>query len=173
LQSHHNCLSAIVHIGEMSIEILPESERFYPVASEIVKSTYYALTVVESVEELFSHILPISGVSPYLGSLPRHHDKRLICPLRFSDVIENATAIYNNIPNITPKNGQCSCRDHLLQTSDIVLRGRPPSACHKIVKALFVRDLVDVRQARLGYADFLLWCRYEISLEDSLLYRYV
>lgn len=171
LRSYMNCLRLLIHIGEITVQLLPENERFYPIASEIVKSLYYAVTVVEQVDEIFSDDLPSSESFPYLGSSSRHFHQRLCSSQRFSDQIENATEYNTKLLKKPKLPSNSSIQQKLTAEIDFLRLGRPPCNVQRVVKALFARDLVNVRLSRMGYGDFLLWCRFEVTLEDPLMYR--
>jgi hypothetical protein len=166
LDSYLNCLRGLVDIGEAYMLYLPNSERFYTLASGVVRNIASLLADTEN-----PIVQPVDQDSDsdndseeescnYVGfNDPKLHDKRLICYNRFADCITDATRrekAYRALTNNT-QNDLCT-----LVTA--ACAGRPHPDIRDVVRGLFVRDSVDVREAGFGYSDFLLWCRFEYDI---------
>jgi hypothetical protein len=47
---------------------------------------------------------------------------------------------------------------------------RPHNDIRDAVRGLFVRNMVDVRFSGVGYGDFMLWCRFELTPLDPVVF---
>jgi hypothetical protein len=150
LDTYWNCMRTLVEIGENTILVLPDAERFYDIANKIVRALAYG--VVDG----------IRGDYPsYLGSETL---LSLIDPRRYCDSIVNATVNAHakrlQMANISSKYGAnvCSLKQDVVE--DV----------RDVVRALFISDMVDIRESGLGYGDFLVWTGFEINPLDPALF---
>jgi hypothetical protein len=108
----------------------------------------------------------------YFGSRdPTLAGTRMCMPTRLADCITHATDILHRLDKVSDA---ANFQDKLYCKIQQVYCGRPPSDVRDAVRALFVREIVDVREAFLGFADFLLWCRfpYDITPLDPVVCAY-
>lgn len=152
VSSYSNCVLALVEIGRLVLLLLPGSERFYPIASAVVKA--FAMAYMDETP----------AIPGYMG---RYRDDRLILPMRYSASLTQRHA------RKAQANGEALQQNSDVGLVHVVLSERPPSAVVQVVKYLFLRDLVDHRVSGMGYGDFLLWCGLEITALDPLLFWYV
>jgi hypothetical protein len=172
LDSYSNCLAALVDIGEASVQILPCNARFFRLAGCLVKSLCRAL-VDTGGDFLNDQLVETGEFSEHTtGYLAHAHkdlfDLRLSAPLRFTEGITKATAKFQSLPNATFTHE--STRNQLLHAVKIAVEGRPDNDIRDVVRGLFIRNLVDVRTSGVGYGDFMLWCRFEVTPLDPILY---
>lgn len=94
---------------------------------------------------------------PNLGKL------RLCTESRFADCIAKASQLdlLRRDPSLSDNAGAIISLSPLATRIIKSLLGRPPSEIHQVVRGLFVRDMVNVRDAGCGYGDFCLWCRFD------------
>lgn len=172
LDSYNNCLAALVDIGEASVQILPCNARFFRLAGCLVKSLCRAL--VDTGGDFLNDQLVETGefsehTTGYLAHVHKDlFDLRLSAPLRFTEGITKATAKFQSLPNATFTHE--STRNQLLHAVKIAVEGRPDNDIRDVVRGLFIRNLVDVRTSGVGYGDFMLWCRFEVTPLDPILY---
>lgn len=162
LDSYWNCIRSLVAMGEATVELLPsEADCFEAIASEIVKNLAYAFLPEANVpdyrvqEESIEYLKPDAHPS-------------LITPGRYSDCVANATDRWKRIAQLR-RRVQVGGRDALACALDVVR----PDDVREVIRSLFIRDMVNIRQAGLGYGDFLLWCGYEVHPLDPVLFWYV
>ena len=98
---------------------------------------------------------------------------RLIHPFRYSASITDATQCFlrrqklqQEVQAIDKTSHYC----HLQKIATKVTKEVPIQDVVDLVRSLFVRDLVDVRQCGCGYGDFLVWCGLETLPLDPLLF---
>jgi hypothetical protein len=175
LDSYQNGIRALVGIGELSVQILPDNERFYGIACSLVQSL--CLSTAGSLGPYWQ-TPHLDGSDPgiiedgYQGKLlPHAAETRLASPLRYFNCITKATEIARS----RAKRPSPESRDCLEQAVEVACNGRPPEDIRRVVRTLFLRELVDVREAGLGYGDFLVWCRFEseVTPYEPLLFWYV
>ena len=100
--------------------------------------------------------------------------QRITCLARLSDVITQATQRelalrqFNEIskPTAETDTAPSNARQLKWNTVQQICGGRPPDEVRQVVRALFVRDLVDMRQSGCGYTDFLIWTRFDVTPLD-------
>jgi hypothetical protein len=163
LTTFKNCLRALVDIGEACILFLPASDRFYTLASVVVRNMCSILA--DSVEPLVQPTDEgIIEPDEYFGIKDSALNSRRMCvSSRLADCITDATELLRNLEPTKPPDSR-NPRDILLHEIRQVCCARPPSDVRDAVRGLFVREMVDVREAGLGYSDFLVWCRYQYDV---------
>jgi hypothetical protein len=173
LDSYYNCLSALVDIGEASVLILPCNARFFRQASCLVRSLCRAL--VETGANFLEDELMETGVYSeqhntfYLGHAQMElFESRLSAPLRFTAGISEATDKFQRFPKATATH--TNDRDQLMHAAEIAVNSRPHNDIRDAVRGLFIRNMVDVRFSGVGYGDFMLWCRFEVTPLDPVLF---
>jgi hypothetical protein len=173
LDSYYNCLSALVDIGEASVLILPCNARFFRQASCLVRSLCRAL--VETGANFLEDDLVETGVYSeqhntfYLAHAQMElFESRLSSPLRFTAGISEATSKFQSFPKATISH--TNEFDQFMNTVAIAVNARPHNDIRDAVRGLFVRNMVDVRFSGLGYGDFMLWCRFEVTPLDPVLF---
>jgi hypothetical protein len=158
LDNYWNCIRALVEIGELTLEILPvNSENFDEIGSEIVKNLACAFIPQATLPDRRS-----LATNDYLkpSSLPS-----LISPGRYLNCVADATERW--------KRREESRRVMELGGKDAiacVLDVSRPDDVREVVRALFVRNMVDTRQSGLGYGDFLIWCGYDVNPLDPVIF---
>lgn len=172
LDSYNNCLAALVDIGEASVLILPCNTRFFRQASCVVRSLCRAL--VETGANFLNDELTETGeYSEHGTGYVAHGQKelfeaRLSVPLRFTTGISEATEKFRSLPKATFIH--TNSHDQLMIAVEIALEARPHNDIRDAVRGLFVRNMVDVRFSGIGYGDFMLWCRFEVTPLDPVMF---
>jgi hypothetical protein len=168
LDTYFQCIRGLVAIAESSIQILPgDTSRFYDLASAIVSQFVYCL----------HPLTPDSDA--YLGlemQGEEGNEMRLANPLRYASCILKATALAKKQasfkqPTCKLQLDRVQCRALAAAMHQTLENHHLPDDVREAVRALFIRNLVDLRITGFGYGDFLLWCgyTYEISpLEPAL-----
>ena len=178
LESYENFVRSLVNIANSVIQILPEGERYYGIASELV----LALCRCMRKEEYFVSF--IGGIDEYqhyttYGYISTDRDgdggAERLDPLRYVEGITNSTATlmekrkHRRQHNIKPKESMGFMRDEFVE----VFNHRPKQDVLDAVRGLFLRNLVDIRVSAVGYGDFLVLCDYEVTPLDTMLDWYV
>jgi len=175
LQTYHNCVRALVSMAESSIYILPENERFYAIASCLVRALFQSVGNFDipdlnygfgEIEYSELDYLAHRSESPLKNS-------RLSVPFRYAACISNSTKLKRDFiveHQSLIDTSDMDPVDRLLHEFRLSFRKEPPADVRNVVRGLFLRNLVDVRSLGFGYGDFLLWCRFDISPLDPLLY---
>jgi hypothetical protein len=172
-----------VDIGEAIIKYLPTSERFYCLASELVRFFVYLLAdASSSPHEIpqFSYLSVIENEPPgYIGQAePKLRHLRITSSRRFADCISGATdreAALREPWTAAGRAGSTAAGSpgrSLRREIDIVFHGRPPASVQEVVRGLFLRDMVDVLWSGCGYNDFCLWCRFDVTPLDPAMFWY-
>jgi hypothetical protein len=171
VESYHNCVRALVSVAESTVQLLIESERFYNIASGLVSSLCRTISLHEmDGDQGFRTSYNYAAVD-YARTLQAI---RLIAPLRYANCVTDSTArILDRLAKrnaLVPSLGELHPSAVLLQNFDWFFEQGPPKEVVTAVQGLFLGNLVDVRHSGLGYGDFLLFCRGEISPLDPLLF---
>jgi hypothetical protein len=58
----------------------------------------------------------------------------------------------------------------LMNAVAIALEARPHNDIKDAVRGLFIQNMVDVRFSGIGYGDFMLWCRFEVTPLDPVMF---
>ena len=132
LTSFNTCVDAIVDIGERMLLKLPTNAQTCILGGMVVR----ALLEVHLESD---DVVNFGGDQLYVAENESARLLSMIEPLRYANAISNASTVYH------------------LKTSTSRLIGRPSQTVQELVKALFVRDLVDLRISGFGYGDFLVW----------------
>ena len=156
VNSFQTCVYAMVDIGERCLLRLPtnnQSRQIRGLVEAYVGSSHRTEKALLS----------------YLGTETGTGLRSIIDPLRYADAVANSS----NNPLLDPShshgrnlNGEHSIK-HWGNRSN-----QPPKDVQDIVKALFMRDLVDLQISGCGYGDFLSWCNLPIHPEP-LLFDYI
>jgi hypothetical protein len=178
LESYQNIVRTLVNIANSVIQILPEGERYYAIASELV----LALCRCMRKEEYFVSFK--SGMDEYrdyevFGYITTDRDGEggveRLDPLRYTEGIVNSTAImmkkklHRRQYKLQPRGSMGFMRDDFNE----IFHRRPKQDVLDAVRGLFLRNLVDIRVSAVGYGDFLVLCDYEITPLDPMLDWYV
>ena len=175
LQTYHNCVRTLVSMAESSVHILPENERFYAIASCLVRALFQSVGNLDmpdlnsgfgEIEYSELDYLAHRNESPLKNS-------RLSVPFRYAACISNSTKLkcaFIVEQRSLVDTSDMDPVDRLLHEFRLSFRKEPPADVRNVVRGLFLRNLVDVRSLGFGYGDFLLWCRFDISPLDPLLY---
>ena len=162
LSSFRSCVHIMIDVGERILFRLPNSSHSRQLGGMVVRGL---------VESYIDHN-DISSISDTpLSYLARESDsdsilRSLIDPLRYADAVANAMSN----PFVAPNCSSDSNMSH--EPSEKLIEVQPPEDVQDIVKALFMRDLVDLHISGCGYGDFLSWCHLPISPEP-LLFDYI
>ena len=175
LQSIYHGIQILVEIGWAVIEFCPDQERFYPLASQIVYglARVYCNIRIEAQlkdnrwnEDDESEEDEDDDLRDYLAATSEGGliSQRITEPFRFADCVTEATQRYQQSHGDWTRSGTVS--DAIVN----LLNGPPPSEVVDVIRGLFLRELVDKRESGLGYGDFLLWSRSEVTPLDATLY---
>jgi hypothetical protein len=163
LSSYWNCIRTLVDLGDATVEMLPDNEPYFTLASEAVKNTGYGfmdcaspppnrVNDLEHIEEGSSYLLAEHpGMFPSLISPTRYIDRVLQKPMQVLSFARHGEATQIDSESI----------------SDILDLERPDKVLNTI-RSLFVRDMVDVRLSRMGYGDFVVWCGFPLNMDDPI-----
>ena len=149
LDFFYNCVRALANIAASTVQILPDSDRFYDIASFLVRS------LANSVHQ--------GDLNFNTLNIGRNGFAR---PLRYADCVQS-TWIQGQRPDKL-KDGN----KRRLQAENVFdsLFGTSPEDVRLAVRGLFLKNIVSIRETELGFGDFLLWCRYEVTPLDPLLF---
>jgi hypothetical protein len=172
LDSYNNCLAALVDIGEASLLLLPCNTRFFRLASCVVKSLCRSL-VDTGCNFLSDELMETAEFSDQNTGYLAHGQKelfesRLSSPLRLATGISEATAKFQSLPKATL--AHTNSHEQLMNAVAIALEARPHNDIRDAVRGLFIQNMVDVRFSGIGYGDFMLWCRFEITPLDPVIF---
>jgi hypothetical protein len=175
VNSYHNTVWTLVSIANSTVQLLPESERFYGIASLLVQSLCRCLCKKE-----YSNAWD-QGAHQYTAMVWGQFDVpsslRLISPLRYANCITTSTAVMleqRAHRNTLRLEAEVMGPIHSIHQEFLVFFEQQPRLnVLEAVRGLFLRNLVDVRISCLGYGDFLVWCQYDISPLDPVLFWYV
>jgi hypothetical protein len=158
LDSYWNCIQTLVKIGELTLEIVPvNSENFDEIGSEIVKNLACAF-----IQQVTLPVRRSLAANEYFKPPPL---PSIICPGRYLNCVANATERWKRIEE-SGRVMELGGKDAVACVLDV----SRPDDVRGVVRALFVRNMVDARQSGLGYGDFLIWCGYEVNPLDPVLF---
>lgn len=158
LDSMINCTRCLVAIGEASLIFLPSSDRFDKIANVIASALGETCA-----SRHFLNQPDWQLKTQYTGlrsSKLTVSENRLASPFRFADCIDGKSLIDNVNEKI---------QDSLFLSIDRFFGGNCHPDIKDVVRGLFVKQVVDVREVGFGYGDFLVWCGYEV-IPDPVLY---
>ena len=178
LDSYENIVRSLVSIANSAIQILPEGERYYGIASELVlalcrcmRKEEYFISFLDGIDE-YQNYKTFGYIST--GSDGQGGDERLR-PLRYTECITNSTAnmmekrLHRQQYQLQPKGTMGFMRDDFFD----IFHRRPKQDVLDAVRGLFLRNLVDIRVSAVGYGDFLVLCDFAITPLDPMLDWYV
>lgn len=145
LQAYYVCLSTLISISEAAVTMLPPIDRFRSLTSDMVTTLMLCL-IPKSTE----HVTPIES---YIGALDDDLDG-IATPFRFAEKVQKAATL--RAQRSFPSREASSSRANLLNQCRQILYGQPPDEIRVVVRQLFVRDMVDMQDAWLGFGDFLV-----------------
>lgn len=165
LSSYWNSVRALVDIGDATVEMIPDSEPYFTLASEAVKNIAYGfmervLPPANRVHDMEYH----DEGSTYL--MPAHNDL-------YPNVISPCRYLHHLLQKQEPHLFTGSHKQHGgidSQTASAILDSERPGEVLKTVRSLFVRDMVDIRLSRMGYGDFVVWCEFELNMDDPIMF---
>ena len=151
LAAFNTCVEAVVDIGERIVFNLPANNISRLLGGTVARALLEMHLESEVVSEIDENQL-------YIAQNANSRLRSIIDPLRYADAISNAST--NSF------NTECSRKTN----SDILDAGlissyidQPSQDAQDVVKALFIRDLVDLRISGFGWGDFSVWFRLPIS----------
>ena len=178
LESYENIVRTLVNIAHSVIQILPEGERYYGIASEVVLSLCRCMRKEEHFESFLGGIDKYSAYQTVGYISMEEHGKggtERLLPLRYAECITNSTLnmmekrLHRLQNKLQPQDSMEFTRYAFLE----IFHGRPKQDVLDAVRGLFLRNLVDIRVSAVGYGDFLVLCDYEITPLDPMLDWYV
>lgn len=155
LDSFNNSVRAIVDIGERILLRLPTNSHSCRLGGMVVRGLLEAYLDSDILASRKNHSMA------YMAYEEGSKLKSLVDPLRYAYSVSNAA----ESPQLDPKkdrnqNSKTGIED---STSASQLIGtQPPKDVQDVVKALFMRDLVDFQTSGCGFGDFLCWCNLPI-----------
>jgi hypothetical protein len=164
LSSYWNCVRTLVDLGDATVEMLPDNEPYFTLASESVKNTAYGfmdlvspspnrVSDLEHIEENSSYLLAeYPDIYPTLISPTRYLDRFLQKQKRFPPTIRQDEPTRIDSESIS-----------------VILDLERPDKVLSTVRSLFVRDMVDIRLSRMGYGDFVVWCGFPLNMDDPIM----
>jgi hypothetical protein len=165
VDSYQNCIRALVSIAELSIHLLPVNDRFTNIASALVWSLYRCLVRTSHFEHLFD--------DTYMGVTKEALRRQRLCsPLRFAHRIENSTNAKRALRIKAEGLMEANLNDvvRFKKQFDFLFDCPPPNEVISIVRGLFLKNIVDLCYLGMGYGDFLVWCRCDVSALDPILF---
>ncbi|GAX28014.1 hypothetical protein FisN_16Lh283 [Fistulifera solaris] len=165
LSSYWNCVRALVDLGDATVEMLPDNEPYFTLASEAVKNTAYGfMDRVSPPPNRVNDLEHIEEGSSYLfGEHPDIYPS-LISSTRYLDHVLQKR---KQVLSIT-RHGVATRIDS--ESISAILDLERPDKVLKTVRSLFVRDMVDVRLSRMGYGDFVVWCGFPLNIDDPIMF---
>ncbi|GKY93881.1 hypothetical protein MPSEU_000355000 [Mayamaea pseudoterrestris] len=178
LETYVNCLRALVDIAEACLLYLPVIDQYYTLASAVVKNIASLLInstapLIKPVDESQADVGEDSN-SLYFGVKDAAlAETRMCVPNRMANCITDASNLLQKLEQPRAPDGG-SAHEMLFGKIQQICHGRPPTDVRDAVRALFLRNMVDIRAACLGYTDFLLWCRftYDVTPLDPVVCAY-
>ncbi|KAL7532006.1 hypothetical protein ACHAXR_005675 [Thalassiosira sp. AJA248-18] len=155
LQSFQACIEILVDIGERCLLRLPTNSSGRQLGGMVVRGILEGYVG----NDKFASVKPLS----YLAEEMVTSCRSVIDPLRYADAVTNSS----NNPLLDPSRS----RDRNIigkHTIEKLIGYQPPKDVQDIVKALYMRDLVDLQVSGCGYGDFLSWCHLPMSPEPLL-----
>lgn len=179
LDSYYNCVKTLVSLSYSSITILPKSERLYQIASGLVRSITSSLLFIEKpCEETKSFSLMEHDSTYYLGAPTFPQLESIVTsPFRLAQRIRLASdhehfqrylALDATVYKPDDSSVDWSRTIHLAYQK--ALFGRPHADIQAVIRSMFLRDVVYMTVAGLGYGDFICWCRCSVHPLDPVLY---
>jgi len=155
LNSFRACIDIMVDIGERCLLRLPTNHSSRSICGMIVRGLVESFVGSDNFSDKPLSYLAPEGTDSSLRSV--------IDPLRYADAVANASSN----PLLDPSRSR---RANITgnQSIEQLIGLQPPKDVQDIVKALFMRDLVDMQVSGCGYGDFLVWCHLPISPEPLL-----
>ena len=161
LAAFNICVDAIVDIGERIITKLPTNSTTSLLGGAVVRALLEAhleISIVSSVDEN----------ELYFAQSGNNDLRSVIDPLRYADSIANASENYARCRSTSYQKGSDNMNPDII--SHVI--NRISQDVHDIVKALFIRDLVDLRISGFGYGDFCVWLGLPISPREPHLFMH-
>ena len=165
--SFHMCIDILVDIGERILLRLPTNSSTCRLGGMIVRGlleAYLESNGLSCKENVSMH---------YLAHDEGSNLRSMIDPLRYADAVSNSSE--NPLLDTSREFSVSLPGKHNITTTSFIakfIQSQPPKDVQDIVKALFMRDLVDLKISGCGYGDFLSWCHLPIAPEP-LLFDYV
>ena len=186
VDSYHNCLATLVAIGNLSVQVLPPSERLYQIASLAVRSITASLVSQDVDKSIMNYKYTFYLGAPKFPQL----ESISLSPLRLARRIQQATKLERDhsfplaITRYDPQSEEAATttmtddeKDRPIDWSttlgvacQAILKGRPDQHIRDSVRMWYLRDAVYMSVAGLGYGDFVVWCRFRIQPLDPVLY---
>lgn len=143
------CVEAIVDIGErIMLKLLPNKGTC--LLGGMVARALLEVHLKSDILETIDHD-PI-----YVAQNGNPHLRSMIDPLRYANAISNAFAN----PYLGPRSSR--------KTNGSTRNMRPSHEVQDIVRALFLRDLIDIRASGFGWGDWCIWLGLPLSLDPLL-----
>ena len=170
VESHINCTNALVSIGEIVLKSCPATPVTESIGSIIVSGL-----AISTIPPFKDHNWYRFGVveGKYIGQYC--HLDSILNPLRYSDRISNAcsnikkrTQIFEEMLGLGELSENMR-NDPIIQQ---IFLATNHTHVVKVVRGLFLRQLVETNESGFGYGDFQLWSQSCVSPLDDLIYEH-
>ena len=148
----NTCVEALVDIGERIVFNLPANNQTCLLGGTVVRALLEIHLESEVVSEIDEDQL-------YVAQNANIRFRSIIDPLRYADAISNASTNTSFNPDCSRKKSSDLVNPELISS----YIDQPSQDVQDVVKALFVRDIVDLRISGFGWGDFSVWFRLPIS----------
>jgi hypothetical protein len=176
LRSYQWIVWTLVSLARSAVQLLPESEHFYGIASLLVQSLCRCLCK-GSYTNFWNDLDSLRCRAPMPNTCDRFKvpsSLNLIAPLRYANHCLDTPAKMargkSPIPEAILRKHEMGPYLSLWQEFYFIFDEEPRRDVLEAVRGLFLRNLVDVRESCVGYGDFLVWCEYEITPLDPILF---
>jgi len=181
LETYHNCVRTLVNCAYSSIQILPENERFNGIAALLLFSVVQSVVAFDLPREDCGFLNLNYTTLDYANrsgleyeNMSREgetHTKScsLIHPFRFAERIGNSTLRQQESLKDT-ESIALGTPGILLKHFKLSFSNEPPDDIRTAIRGFFLKNLIDVRAVGFGYGDCMLWCRFDISPLDPILF---
>jgi len=159
LKSFNNSIRAIVDIGESVLLRLPTNSHTCRLGGMVVRCLLEAYVDTKGV---------CNGNQLYIACQSNSNLRSVIDPLRYADSITNAA----RSPLLDVEKRRTPIKLIDAESVEDLIGRQPPNDVQDLVKALFMRDLVDFQISGCGFGDFLSWCNLPI-FPQTILFDYI
>ena len=151
------CVEAIVDIGErIMLKLLPNHGNCLlgGVVARALLEVHLKSDILDTIDH--DQIYVAQNGNPHLRSM--------IDPYRYANAISNAFAN----PHLGPSRRSSRTTNDGTLNDMKVMEQRPTQEVQDVVRALFLRDLIDIRASGFGWGDWCIWLGLPLSPEPLL-----
>jgi hypothetical protein len=180
LRSYQWIVWTLVSLAHSAVQLLPESEYCYGIASAIVQSLcrcFCEVPYTKAWNDLDGSSSGLRDRAPMPNNWDRFHvpsSLNIMAPLRYANHFLDSAAKNSketfHIPEAILQNDIAGPYRSFWQEFYCMFDEQPRRDVLEAVQGLFLRNLVDVRESCVGYGDFLVWCEFEVTPLDPILF---